>query len=216
MPVAHLMDRPISGWSSVVKRAEDLVIASIALLILALPMLAIAALVRLDSPGPILFRQRRTGFNNRDFQMLKFRTMQDGADRLGPPDGIRQATQNDPRITRVGRWLRRLSLDELPQLLNVLKGDMSVVGPRPHAPGTRAGGRRFEDVVTRYASRHRVKPGMTGLAQVRGWRGETETEEKLIRRIESDLEYIDRWSVWLDISILLRTLLTVVGMRNAY
>lgn len=214
LQVAHLMDRPISGWSSVVKRIEDVVIAGTALAILALPMALIALLVRLDSAGPILFRQKRTGFNNRNFEMLKFRTMVHG--HVEPAGGVRQATQDDPRVTRVGRWLRRLSLDELPQLLNVIRGDMSVVGPRPHAPGTRAGGRRFEEVVNRYASRHRVKPGMTGLAQVRGWRGETETEEKLVRRVESDLEYIDRWSVWLDVSILVRTLLMVLRMRNAY
>lgn len=213
MPLLHLLDQPISGWGYLVKRAEDIAIASAALLIFGLPMLAIAAAVRLDSPGPILFRQPRIGFNNRPFEVLKFRTMHA---HLSERQITRQATKGDPRITRVGAILRKLSLDELPQLFNVLRGDMSVVGPRPHAPQTRAAGRPFEEVVARYAARHRVKPGMTGLAQVRGWRGETDTEEKIIRRVESDLEYIENWSVWLDAAILLRTMLLFVRTKNAY
>jgi lipopolysaccharide/colanic/teichoic acid biosynthesis glycosyltransferase len=172
----------------------------------------IAIAIRLDSPGPALLRQRRTGFNNRDFYVLKFRTMyHDAAD----PTVKRQVLAGDPRVTRVGAILRRTSLDELPQIFNVLRGEMSFIGPRPHAPGTRAGGRPFEEVMARYAARHRVKPGLTGLAQVRGWRGPTETEDKLIRRVESDLEYIETWSPWLDLVILVRTLLAVARMRNA-
>jgi lipopolysaccharide/colanic/teichoic acid biosynthesis glycosyltransferase len=124
--------------------------------------------------------------------------------------------EGDPRVTPVGAILRKTSLDELPQIFNVLMGEMSFVGPRPHAPGTKAAGRRFEEVVARYAARHRVKPGLTGLAQVRGFRGATETEEKLVRRVESDLEYIESWSVWLDAAIIFRTLLVVARMRNAY
>ncbi|WP_291297963.1 undecaprenyl-phosphate glucose phosphotransferase [Elioraea sp.] len=213
VPLLHLLDRPISGWGYLVKRAEDIAIASAALLLLGLPMLAIAAAVRLNSPGPILFRQPRIGFNNRPFEVLKFRTMYA---HMSERKITQQAQRDDPRITRIGAILRRLSLDELPQLVNVLRGDMSVVGPRPHAPQTRAAGRPFEEVVARYAARHRVKPGMTGLAQVRGWRGETDTEEKIIRRVESDLEYIENWSVWLDIAILVRTLLMVLKMKNAY
>jgi Undecaprenyl-phosphate glucose phosphotransferase len=213
VPLLHLLDRPISGWGYLVKRAEDIAIASAAILVFGLPMLAIALAVRLDSPGPILFRQPRIGFNNRPFEVLKFRTMHA---HLSERRISRQATKDDPRITRVGAILRKLSLDELPQLFNVLRGDMSVVGPRPHAPQTRAAGRPFEEVVARYAARHRVKPGMTGLAQVRGWRGETDTEEKIIRRVESDLEYIENWSVWLDAAILLRTALLVVRTKNAY
>ncbi len=212
-PVLLVADRPMSGWSGVLKRAEDIVVAGTALMICAIPMAAIALLIRLDSPGPVLFRQKRTGFNNGDFEMLKFRTMH--ANRL--EFTIRnQATRNDPRVTRVGAVLRRTSLDELPQILNVLRGDMSIVGPRPHAPGTRAGGRPFEEVVERYAARHRVKPGLTGLAQVRGLRGETRTEETLIRRVESDLEYIDSWSLWLDLTIMARTVIIVACMQNAY
>src|SRR4029077_3482944 len=120
------------------------------------------------------------------------------------------------RITRVGAWLRRSSLDELPQLINVLRGEMSVVGPRPHAPGTCAGGKRFELLTPHYPARHRALPGLTGLAQVRGWRGETDTEEKLLRRVEADLEYVENWSIWLDLSILARTLVSLPVMRNAY
>jgi polysaccharide biosynthesis protein PslA len=145
--------------------------------------------------------------------MLKFRTMRAESPDRGP---IRQATRGDTRITAVGAFLRRTSLDELPQLFNVLCGQMSLVGPRPHAPGTRAGGRPFEDVITSYAARHQVKPGLTGLAQVRGLRGETDTEEKLIWRVKSDLEYIENWSLWQDLLILARTVFTVARMTNAY
>jgi Undecaprenyl-phosphate glucose phosphotransferase len=210
--LVHLQDRPISGWSAAVKWVEDQALALAALAVAAVPMALIAIAVKLDSPGPVLFRQRRTGFNNRDFFVLKFRTMYDDA---ADHQVDRQVRAGDPRVTRVGAILRRTSLDELPQLFNVLRGEMSFIGPRPHAPGTRAGARRFEEVVARYAARHRVKPGLTGLAQVRGWRGPTETEEKLIRRVESDLEYIECWSVWLDIAIILRTLVAVARMRNA-
>jgi len=213
VPLVHLMDRPIAGWAHVLKRAEDIVLAGLALILLS-PLFAIIALaVKLDSPGPVLFRQRRVGFNNRAFEMLKFRSMyHDRSEHV-----IRaQASRSDPRVTRVGGVLRRLSLDELPQIINVLRGDMSIVGPRPHAPGTRAAGRPFEDVVGRYAARHRVKPGITGLAQVRGYRGETETEDKLIKRIDSDLEYIERWSIWLDLVIIVRTAFSVLHMKNAW
>jgi Undecaprenyl-phosphate glucose phosphotransferase len=207
-----LRRRPISGLAALAKRAEDLALAGCALAVAAVPMLLIVAAVKLDSPGPVLFRQRRTGFNDRPFEVLKFRTMyHDAAD----PEASRQVLAGDPRVTRVGAILRRTSLDELPQIFNVLRGEMSFIGPRPHAPGTRAGNRRFDEVVANYAARHRVKPGLTGLAQVRGWRGPTLTEEQIIRRVESDLEYIERWSLGLDAWILLRTLLAVARMRNA-
>jgi Undecaprenyl-phosphate glucose phosphotransferase len=203
---------PISGWRAAVKVASDYLLASFALLVAALPMLAIAIAVRLDSPGPVMFRQRRTGFNDRPFDVFKFRTMHAAAT---DHEAHRQVRRGDPRVTRVGRFLRRTSLDELPQLLNVLRGEMSFVGPRPHAPGTRAGDRRFDEVVANYAARHRVKPGLTGLAQVRGQRGPTQTERQILMRVESDLEYIANWSPWLDLAIVLRTLLVVVRMRNA-
>ena len=213
LPLLHLLDRPISGAASLLKRGEDVLLGGLCLIALAVPMLLIAFAVRLESSGPALFRQRRTGFNNREFEMLKFRTML-------PSDpcetALRQTTRDDPRVTRVGAILRRASLDELPQLINVLRGEMSLVGPRPHAPGTRAGDRPFEQVISSYAARHRVRPGLTGLAQVRGWRGETETESKLVKRVESDLEYIEQWSLWLDLVILFRTAAAVLSMRNAY
>jgi lipopolysaccharide/colanic/teichoic acid biosynthesis glycosyltransferase len=201
---------PISGWQSATKRALDVGVALLGLIVLAIPMLAIAALIRLDSPGPALFRQYRIGFANGTFEILKFRTMYR---HTAEPSRLTQATRHDRRVTRVGAFLRRLSLDELPQLINVLRGDMSLVGPRPHAPGTYAGGKPFELVTPHYPARHRMRPGLTGLAQVRGWRGETETEEKLLRRVESDLEYIADWSLWLDAVILART---VFANRNAY
>jgi polysaccharide biosynthesis protein PslA len=166
-----------------------------------------------DTPGPALFRQWRMGLDNIGFHTLKFRTMYQH-----PPERglLQQTTRDDPRVTRLGAMLRRSSLDELPQLFNVLRGDMSMVGPRPHAPGTCAGGKPFELITPRYAARHRVRPGMTGLAQIRGWRGETETEGKLLCRLEADLEYIEKWSLWLDFEILLRTAIAMLSMRNAY
>jgi polysaccharide biosynthesis protein PslA len=176
-------------------------------------LLATALAIRLETPGNALFRQRRIGFANVGFDMWKLRTMHQHE---SEPGWLMQATRNDKRFTRLGIVLRQLSIDELPQLLNVLRGDMSLVGPRPHAPGTHAGAKPFEMVTPYYAERHRVRPGMTGLAQVRGWRGETETEEKLLRRVESDLEYIDNWSLWLDLVILARTIMPVFAARNAY
>jgi Undecaprenyl-phosphate glucose phosphotransferase len=209
----HILAPPLAGWPSLVKRIEDIVVATLALIVFALPMALIALAIRIDSPGPVLFRQYRTGFNNRDFRMLKFRTIHH---HLADHAARTQVTRHDPRVTRLGAVLRRTSLDELPQIFNVLRGEMSFVGPRPHAPGTHAGGRPFDQVVAHYAARHRVRPGMTGLAQVRGLRGETETEDKLVRRIDSDLEYIENWSLWLDLVVLARTAATVLGMRNAY
>lgn len=213
VPLMRLLDRPISGWAAVIKRTEDIVLAATALVLLTPLLATIALVIKLDSPGPILFRQRRVGFNNLSFEMLKFRSMYQEQSEY---EIRHQAVRGDPRVTRVGAILRRLSFDELPQLVNVLRGEMSVVGPRPHAPGTRAAGRPFEDVVGRYAARHRVKPGITGLAQVRGYRGETETEDKLTRRIDSDLEYIERWSLWLDLIIIARTAFGVLRMKNAW
>ena len=205
-------DQP--GWDAAVKRITDVTIASIALLLLGLPMLLLVLAMWCHGDGPALFRQQRIGLNNRPFTMLKFRTMRAGEDEA--TGACRQATRDDPRVTRLGRFLRRTSFDELPQLLNVLAGTMSLVGPRPHAPGTCAAGQPFETLTGRYAQRHRVKPGMTGLAQVRGWRGETDTVEKLLRRVDSDLEYIATWTLRHDLLIIARTVVTVLLMRNAY
>lgn len=213
VPVMTLFERPISGLSGIAKTIEDKVLATL-ILIAVSPIMAFAALaIRLNSSGPILFRQPREGFNNGTFSCFKFRTMYH--DQLEYRN-ITQASRDDPRITGVGRFLRRTSIDELPQLFNVLIGDMSLVGPRPHAASTRAGGRLFSDVVQSYAARHKVKPGITGWAQVCGWRGETDTEEKLIKRIEHDLYYIENWSIWLDLYILVRTVGAVVLPRNAF
>jgi lipopolysaccharide/colanic/teichoic acid biosynthesis glycosyltransferase len=161
----------------------------------------------------VFFKQDREGFNNSTFKVWKFRSMYHN---MGQNENIKQATKGDSRITKVGGFLRRTSLDELPQLFNVLFGDMSLVGPRPHAPSTEAAGVKFENAVRRYASRHRVKPGITGWAQVNGWRGETDTIEKLEARLHHDLYYIDNWSVGFDIYILLRTGLVFFGQDEAY
>jgi Undecaprenyl-phosphate glucose phosphotransferase len=213
LPVLELFDRPISGVAHIVKGSEDQVAVLAAAIIFA-PIIALIALaIKLDSRGPVFFRQDRIGFNNRVIRVWKFRTMRQ--DRCENEE-IKQARRGDPRVTRVGVILRRTSLDELPQLFNVLSGEMSIVGPRPHAPSTKAAGRIFDQVVDSYASRHKVKPGITGWAQVNGWRGETDTEEKLIKRVEYDLYYIENWSVLFDMSIMLRTILTVFKAANAY
>lgn len=213
MPVMTLFERPISGLDALLKRAEDLVLGSLAL-VLASPLLLLTALlVRLDSPGPVFFRQPREGFNNKPFRVYKFRTMFENCNEV---DAIQQASRTDPRVTRIGAILRRTSIDELPQLFNVMAGDMSLVGPRPHAASTRAGGRLFSDVVTSYAARHKVRPGITGWAQVCGWRGETDTEDKLIKRFEHDLYYIENWSLLFDLYIMLRTVAAVIIPRNAF
>lgn len=197
----------------IAKRLEDLTVASVGLALCS-PVMAVAALlIRCTSRGPILFRQKRIGLLGRPFTLLKFRTMRPEAK---PVSGLRQATRDDDRITCVGRFLRRTSIDELPQLFNVLRGDMSVVGPRPHAPGTCAGGIPFEHISPQYGARHAVKPGLTGLAQVRGWRGETDTQEKLLHRLECDLEYVGNWTLLGDLEILVRTVGAVTLMTNAY
>jgi Undecaprenyl-phosphate glucose phosphotransferase len=205
-----VMSKPLDDVSLVFKWIEDKVIASFCLLLTLPVMLLIAGLIKLDSRGPVLFKQKRLGVNNVPFACLKFRTMyEDQTDPLAD----RQTTRKDARVTRVGRWLRRLSLDELPQLLNVLLGEMSLVGPRPHAPNTRAEGQLFADAVADYAIRHRVKPGITGWAQVNGWRGETTTLEQIEQRVQHDLYYIQNWSLWLDLRILALT--PVRGLLSA-
>jgi putative colanic acid biosynthesis UDP-glucose lipid carrier transferase len=204
--------RPIAEarWSPVAKRAEDLVLGT-ALLVLTLPlMVAIAVAIRLDTAGPALFRQTRRGLNDRPFAILKFRTM---VFMPGPELTVPQARRHDPRVTRVGRVLRRTSLDELPQLFNVLKGEMSLVGPRPHALAHDA---RYAALIAGYAERHRVPPGITGWAQVNGHRGETDTLEKMQRRVDHDLVYLAHRSLVFDLRILLLTVRTIWRDRNAY
>jgi Undecaprenyl-phosphate glucose phosphotransferase len=210
-PVASLQltRRPLTRREIIQKRLFDLVFAAGAL-ILATPLfLLVALLIKLDSPGPIFFVQRRYGFNQQPFRIIKFRSMRtldDGA-------VIRQARPDDPRLTRIGRWLRRWNIDEIPQLFNVLTGDMSLVGPRPHALSH---DREYEQRISRYARRHNVKPGITGWAQIHGYRGETDTEEKMRKRVEYDLYYIDNWSLWLDLKIMARTVLSRAAYHNAY
>jgi Undecaprenyl-phosphate glucose phosphotransferase len=212
VPVFDVYSKPISGWGALLKRIEDLVFGGLALL-LASPLMVLCAIaIKLDSRGPVLFRQNRYGYNNTLIGVYKFRSMYHEA---RDANCDTQTTRRDPRITRVGAVLRRTSLDELPQLLNVLSGDMSLVGPRPHATNTKAAGRLFEEVVREYAARHKVKPGITGWAQVRGWRGETDTEEKILRRVECDLYYMENWSIFFDVEILFRTIIVVAG-KNVY
>lgn len=213
LPMMQLFERPISGWSFIAKSLEDRILAGGLLLLLSPLLLAIAVAVKLDSPGPVLFRQKRYGFNHNLFECWKFRTMHH---HMTDASAEVLTRRGDVRVTRVGRFLRKTSLDELPQLINVLKGDMSLVGPRPHATSAKAAGRLYEEAVDAYAARHRVKPGITGWAQVNGWRGETDTLEKIQRRVEYDLFYIEHWSLLLDLKILLRTALVVVGDREAY
>ena len=214
-PVLTIANAPLKDWMAFRKTTFDRV-ASVCLLVLGLPLMAlIAVLVKLNLPGPVLFRQQREGLNGEPFTMLKFRTMHHRPD-AGP---LVQATQQDRRVTRTGYWLRRFSLDELPQLWNVLRGDMSLVGPRPHYASTRAGTRLFSEVVPHYQARHRMKPGMTGWAQVQGLRGETRTEQDLLDRVKQDLYYIENWSFGLDIRIILRTIfreLIVSSSGRAY
>lgn len=210
LPMTVVQEAPLSGWSYIVKGLEDRILS---LLIIAAisPLLALIALaVRLDSPGPAIFRQQRYGFNNNVFTVYKFRTMRND---MGDNRGGAQATKGDPRITRLGAFLRRSSLDELPQLFNVLKGDMSLVGPRPHAV---AHNEEYAGLIDQYLGRHKVKPGITGWAQIHGLRGETDTPDKMEMRVQYDLYYIDNWSLWLDIRILIRTIFVGFVHKNAY
>ena len=213
LPVLNLWQRPFRDVNQFVKRGEDLLFGSVAIVFLA-PLMAVAALlIKLTSSGPVLFVQPRVGFNNEVINVLKFRTMYADQTDIGARE---TTTKDDPRVTRVGKILRKLSIDELPQLLNVMKGDMSLVGPRPHALEMRVGDRYYQDAVRGYAGRHRVRPGITGLAQVKGLRGEIRTVERAKRRVELDKEYIDRWSLWLDVYIMIATVRAVFFDRDAY
>ncbi len=212
-PMLAVMDKPLSDWDRVVKNIEDRLLAALLLLLVSPVMMLVALAVRIDSRGPVFFKQRRYGFNNELIEVYKFRSMyaeqsDAAADKL--------VTKSDPRVTKVGRIIRRTSLDELPQLFNVLKGEMSLVGPRPHATRAKAGGDLYENVVQGYFARHRVKPGVTGWAQINGWRGETDTPEKIERRVAYDLEYIDKWSLPFDLYIIAMTPFALLTDKNAY
>ena len=208
--VACVSGRPHNHRRALVKRVEDIVLGGLLVGAFALPMLVIAVLVKLDTPGPALYRQRRHGFNNRVFTVLKFRTM-----RHDPGAPLAQVRENDPRITAVGAFLRRTSLDELPQLFNVLRGDMSLVGPRPHAVGMKTCERDLTEIVAEYAHRHRVKPGITGWAHVNGARGPVTSASSVRRRVRYDLEYVARSSLWLDLEVLIRTVPVIFGDKGA-
>lgn len=213
VPAMNVMRKPVDGWGYVSKWLLDKTVAVAALALLSPLLLIVAAAIKLESPGPIFFRQKRYGFNSRLIEIFKFRSLYHdqcdaSADRL--------VTRRDPRVTRVGRFIRSTSIDELPQLINVLKGSMSIVGPRPHAIKAKAGGQLYEDVVAEYAQRHRIKPGITGWAQVNGWRGETDTEEKIVKRVECDLYYIDNWSIFIDLYIIAATIVRLPFQRSAY
>jgi putative colanic acid biosynthesis UDP-glucose lipid carrier transferase len=209
MPIISIHETPFYGVDGWVKRMEDLVLGAVILAVIALPMLLIALAVKLTSPGPVLFKQRRYGLNGEVVSIWKFRSMtvcEDGAD-------IPQAKRGDARITPLGVFLRKTSLDELPQFINVLQGSMSVVGPRPHAV---AHNEEYRRLIHGYMLRHKVKPGITGWAQVNGWRGETDTLEKMQKRVDCDLHYIQNWSLWLDLKIVWMTIWQVLAGRNAY
>ena len=209
VPVISVFDAPFSGVDGWAKRLEDVVLSIGILLGIAIPMLLIAGAVKLTSRGPVLFRQRRYGLDGREITVWKFRTMTVGEN----GDNVVQARKGDARVTPLGAFLRRTSLDELPQFVNVLLGDMSIVGPRPHAI---AHNEAYRALIPGYMLRHKVKPGITGWAQVNGWRGETDTLDKMERRVQSDLWYIRNWSLWLDLRIIARTAFRVFVDENAY
>jgi Undecaprenyl-phosphate glucose phosphotransferase len=215
VPTLDVFEAPITDWDLVMKWLFDHLVGGV-LLLLALPVMALVALaIKLDSPGPVLFRQKRFGFNNERIDVFKFRSLyHDQAD----PLASKVVTKDDPRVTRVGRFIRKTSLDELPQFFNVVfKGNLSLVGPRPHAVQGKLQNRMFDEAVDGYFARHRVKPGITGWAQINGWRGEIDNEEKIQKRVEFDLYYIENWSVLFDLFILLRTPLALMTKsENAY
>jgi Undecaprenyl-phosphate glucose phosphotransferase len=214
VPVLDLFDKPIADWDIVIKQTFDRVVGALALVALSPVFAATALAIKLDSSGPVLFRQKRFGFNNELIEIYKFRSMR--VDQLDPT-AAKLVTRDDPRVTRVGRFIRKTSIDELPQLINVVfKGDLSLVGPRPHAVHAKAADRQYDEVVDGYFARHRVKPGITGWAQVNGWRGETDTQEKIQQRVEHDLYYIENWSILLDLYILAITPISLVKSDSAY
>jgi Undecaprenyl-phosphate glucose phosphotransferase len=211
VPMLNVFEKPLTGWGLILKGMEDRLLAGLILFLISPLLMLIALAIKLDSRGPILFRQKRYGFNNEVIEVLKFRSMY--TERCSIDSNVPQATKDDPRVTRVGRFIRRTSLDELPQFLNVLTGNMSIVGPRPHAV---AHNEQYADVIDQYLARHRVKPGITGWAQVNGLRGETETLEKMEQRVRYDLYYIDNWSLLFDLRIIFRTLFVGFSDPNAY
>jgi putative colanic acid biosynthesis UDP-glucose lipid carrier transferase len=209
IPVVTLSETPLIGMRLLQKAIEDRVLSALILIVISPILLLVALAVKLDSPGPVFFRQNRAGWSGKSFKIWKFRSMYVHKEE---PGKLKQAEKNDSRITRVGAFIRKTSLDELPQIFNVLKGDMSLVGPRPHAMQHDT---EYSQRIFDYFARHHIKPGITGLAQIRGLRGETKDIDQMIQRVESDIEYINNWSVWLDIKILLLTTFKLSG-NSAY
>ncbi len=214
VPVLDVFDRPITDWDVVMKWLFDRLVGGLALVLAAPLMLLVAILIKLDSKGPVFFKQRRHGFNNELVEVYKFRSLYT---HMTDHSVQKSVTKDDPRVTRVGRFIRRTSIDELPQLINVVfKGNLSLVGPRPHAVNQKIENRQFDEAVDGYFARHRVKPGITGWAQINGWRGELTSPEKIKKRVEHDLYYIENWSLLFDLSILLRTPIALLKSENAY
>jgi Undecaprenyl-phosphate glucose phosphotransferase len=213
VPFLDVFDKPIADWDSLMKRIFDVTVSLLAIVLLSPIMLATAIAVKATSKGPILFKQNRYGFNNELIGVYKFRSMYTD---LCDANASKLVTKGDPRVTRVGRFIRRTSIDELPQLFNVLRGDLSLVGPRPHATHAKAAEHLYDEVVDGYFARHKVRPGITGWAQINGWRGETDTAEKIHRRVEHDLYYIENWSLLFDLWIVIATPFTLLKSENAY
>ncbi|HHI81968.1 MAG TPA: exopolysaccharide biosynthesis polyprenyl glycosylphosphotransferase, partial [Rhizobiales bacterium] len=213
LPLLAVFDRPLSGWKWFLKDAMDRVLAALMIVVFAPVMAAVAIAIRLESKGPVIFRQKRYGFNNELVEVFKFRSMYTD---MCDANASRLVTRTDPRVTRVGRFIRKTSLDELPQLFNVLTGQLSLVGPRPHATQAKAANELYDQVVDGYFARHKVKPGITGWAQINGWRGETDTREKIENRVKYDLEYIDHASLLFDLMILIKTPFALLRGGNAY
>jgi Undecaprenyl-phosphate glucose phosphotransferase len=213
VPLLDILDRPINDWDSVAKRAFDIIFSLLGIVFLSPVMLATAIAIKLDSKGPVLFKQKRHGFNNEEIEVYKFRSMYT---EQSDPTAIRTVTKGDPRVTRVGRFIRKTSIDELPQFFNALFGSLSLVGPRPHAVAAQSHNLLYNEVVDGYFARHRVKPGVTGWAQINGLRGEMDTDEKIRMRTEFDLYYIENWSLWFDLKILFLTPIRLLNTENAY
>ena len=213
VPMLDIFDKPITDWDSVAKRIFDIVFSALAIVAFSPVMLATAIAIKLESKGPVLFKQKRHGFNNEAIEVYKFRSMYT---EMCDPTAKQAVTKDDPRVTKVGKFIRKTSIDELPQFFNALFGSLSLVGPRPHAIAAQSHNMLFTEVVDGYFARHRVKPGVTGWAQINGWRGEVDTDEKIQRRTEFDLYYIENWSLLFDLKILFLTPVRLLKTDNAY
>jgi Undecaprenyl-phosphate glucose phosphotransferase len=213
VPMLDILDKPINDWDAIAKRIFDIVFSLFGIVLFSPIMLATAIAIKLDSKGPVIFKQKRHGFNNEVINVWKFRSMYvDQCD----PTAKQAVTKNDSRVTRVGRFIRKTSIDELPQFFNSLTGSLSLVGPRPHAVSANSNNMLYNDVVDGYFARHKVKPGVTGWAQINGWRGEIDKPEKIVMRTEYDLNYIENWSLWFDLKILFLTPVRLLNTENAY